>query len=170
MVSRESCRAPGTLAFTVVEVLVCIAILLILAAMLNTAWVSVAPKVAQAQCFSNMRSIHGSLSTYLTDVGHWPQIPTKSEDNEETYETWWLATLEPYGGVAKVWQCPVLRSRKVQDADGYVLRMHYIPTDFDANPISPRRWSTMPWLIERGNNHGRGALLAFPDGSIRTSL
>jgi len=138
--------------------------------LLTTAWVSLAPKIAEVRCTSNIRNIHALLSTYVTDVGHWPQIPLDLDTTEESYESWWLATMEPFGAPEKIWKCPVLSKARVTDADGYELRMHYIPADFDANPISPRRWSNMPWLIERGNNHGRGALIAFPDGSIRNSL
>lgn len=116
-----------------------------------------------------MRQIHTALGSALNDIGHWPQIPENLEDSEETYEDWWLETMEPYGAPSKIWQCPILRATQATDPNGYLLRMHYIPTDFDANPINPRRWN-MPWLIERGNNHGAGALMAFPDGSIRTGL
>lgn len=141
-----------------------------MAALANSAWRSIAPKVVAAKCVSNMRNLHVSLNSYVTDIGYWPQIPESQDETEETYEAWWLKELEPFGGTPAVWQCPVLKSKQVTDSTGYVLKMHYVPADFDANPISPRRWPNMPWLLERGNNHGRGALVAFPDGSIRSSL
>jgi prepilin-type N-terminal cleavage/methylation domain-containing protein len=158
-------------AFSLLELIAAISILLILAALTNSVWQSFAPKIARAKCLSNMRSLHVSLSSYVTDVGHWPQIPPAVDDaGNEAYEAWWMAELEPFGATDAVWLCPVLKSKRVKDADGYELKMHYVPADFDANPISPRRWPNMPWLIERGNNHGRGSLVAFPDGSIRDSL
>ena len=150
--------------------MIAMAIILLLATIVTTVWKSISPKLVEARCLSNMRSIHISLSNYLSDVGTWPQIPLDLDTTDQAYEAWWLWTMEPFGAPEKIWKCPVLSKARVTDADGYELRMHYIPADFDANPISPRRWSNMPWLVERGNNHGRGALIAFPDGSIRSSL
>lgn len=151
------------------ELIVAMTIFLILAALAVTGYQTIGRQISRMSCINNMRNIHVSLSTYLTDRGHWPQIPTTLADDLSGYETWWITELEPYGSEKKSWLCPVLSKSRIQ-FDGYPLRMHYIPTDFDANPMSPRRWSTMPWLIEQGNNHGRGSLVAFPDGSIRDSL
>lgn len=155
---------------TLVELLAAVVIMLILAALISAGWETIARQAARTKCLSNMRNLHVALANYVADAGHWPQIPPQVEDDLKTYEEWWIAALQPFGAGEKSWKCPVLESRAVKDADGYRLRMHYIPTDFDANPISPSRWPAMPWLIERGNNHGNGALVDFPDGSIRSSL
>lgn len=153
--------------FTILELITAIAIVMVLAALVSVGYRTIAPKVAKVRCLSNMRSIHVSLSSYVTDVGHWPQIPEAADADNESYEKWWMSTLEPFGTTDKVWQCPVMVAGQVKDSDGYLLKMHYIPADFDANPISPRRWPNMPWLVERGNNHGSGALALFPDGATR---
>jgi type II secretory pathway pseudopilin PulG len=154
----------------VIELCAAIAIVGFLAALVLTGWQTFALQAAKVACMTNMRAIHGALAAARTDLGYWPQVPEFDAGDSESYETWWIAQLEPYGIPEKSWLCPVLMHSRVKDATGYTLRMHYIPTDFDANPISPTRWSTMPWLLEQGNNHGRGALMAFPDGSIHESL
>lgn len=154
-------------AFTVVELVTTIAILLILAALISVSYKSYAPQIARVKCLGNLRSLHVSLGSYLNDVGRWPQIPESEDTSNEKYETWWLAELAPFGATERVWKCPILTAGRITDSTGYELRMHYVPADFDANPISPRRWSNMPWIVERGNNHGRGALALFPDGATR---
>ena len=58
------------------------------------------------------------------------------------------------------WRCACLRP------DGRPL-LHYTPAMFDESPYTPYRWPNQPWLSEIGNMHGRGALMCFPDGSIR---
>lgn len=73
-----------------------------------------------------MQNLHVSLSTYLTDRGHWPQIPTTLADDLSGYETWWITELEPYGSKKKSWLCPVLSKSRIQ-FDGYPLRIHDIP-------------------------------------------
>lgn len=45
--------------------------------------------------------------------------------------------------------------------------IHYTPTMFDDKPGTARRWPTQPWLIERADAHGNGALICFTDGSIK---
>jgi type II secretory pathway pseudopilin PulG len=157
----------GQPAFTIVEVVVAFSILMVLMSLVLFGYRTLMPKVAQAKCLSNLRSLHVSLGSYLADRGHWPQIPEASEESTEAYESWWMAELEPYGGTDNVWKCPVLSAARVEDSSGYELKMHYVPADFDANPISPTRWPNMPWIIERGNNHGSGAIALFPDGSTR---
>jgi hypothetical protein len=46
--------------------------------------------------------------------------------------------------------------------------LHYMPAMFDATPGIARRWSTQPWLVEIANAHGQGALVCFPDGSVKS--
>lgn len=119
------------------------------------------------RCMTNMRTLQVALNNYLNDVGHWPQEPEGAWENENVYEDWWLKELEPFGASPSTWQCPSIRRLvSSRNKDGRP-KIHYTPTMFDANPATPRRWSTQPWLIEIGNMHGRGAHVCFPDGSIR---
>ena len=155
-------------AFTLIELTVAIAIVGILTSLVALNYKGVMMRVSKANCISNMRSLHVSFSSYVNDVGYWPQIPEQLVSGESDYEDWWIKTMEPYTGSEKVWLCPVLKAGHLSSADGKLLRMHYIPTQFDANRISPTRWPRQPWLIEMGNAHGDGALILFPDGSIQS--
>ncbi|MBE2203333.1 MAG: type II secretion system protein [Chthoniobacterales bacterium] len=164
--SRHSARG-----LTMIEVLVSIAIVSILASMVTLAWPRVMASVAAAKCMGNMRSLHVSLGSYVTDTGHWPQLPENldvSGSNDAAYEDWWLEELKPYGGIPSVWQCPLIQSKiSNKDPDGRP-RIHYTPTPFDEIPSTPFKWPTQPWLVEIGNIHGRGANICFTDGSIRS--
>lgn len=122
------------------------------------------------KCAENMRSLHVSLAAYVHDVGHWPQEPESVQlsENDDLYEDWWIETLKPFGATEKVWQCPSIQRQVVKKSKDGRPKLHYTPTPFDALPFTPYKWSTQPWLAEIGNMHGGGALLCFPDGSIRS--
>ena len=154
--------------FTIVELVVVIGIMGVLATLVLTNYKGILMRVSKANCINNMRSLHVSFSSYVNDVGYWPQIPQQLAAGESEYEDWWISTMKPYTGSDKVWICPVLRAGRLSSPDGKLCRMHYIPTQFDANRISPTRWPRQPWLIEMGNAHGDGALVLFPDGSIQS--
>lgn len=151
-----------------IELSVAIAIIGLLALLVASNYKGIMMKVAKAKCVGNMRSLHVAFSSYVNDVGYWPQIPEQLASGESDYEDWWINTMQPYTGSEKVWLCPVLTAGHLSSPDGKLLRMHYIPTQFDANRISPTRWPRQPWLIEMGDAHGDGALILFPDGSIQS--
>ena len=82
---------------------------------------------------------------------------------------------EKMGVAEKQWKCPSLvrlqgspdpglgeQSKKTKPKK----QIHYLPTQFDSHPITPRRWPTQPWLMEIGNLHGQGPLMVFPDGAV----
>lgn len=155
-------------AFTLLEVLAVLLIVLIIAALLVPNAKGLFGKVHEAACMSNMRSIQVALAGYLQDHKDvWPQGPSPAE--EKNWETFWLATLQPFGIAERTWQCPAIRGMlRAQGVDDKSMpRVHYVPTMFDATPGLARRWATHPWLIERANAHGQGALICFPDGSIK---
>lgn len=166
-------RASGSPAFTFIELLACLAILGFLVSVTALSWPKLMASAASVRCLGNMRSLHVSLGSYVHDVGHWPQIPegidtAAAGGDDSTYEDWWLNELKNYGGTPEVWQCPTIQRLVAQKAKDGRPKLHYVPTPFDAQSITPYRWSTQPWLIEIGNMHGRGAHICFPDGSIRT--
>ncbi len=163
---REEKSSSG---ITLLELLAAIAVIGILAALFITVSKGIPMSAEAPRCMSNMRSLQSSLAAYLTDVGHWPQEPVNETGNsEEAYEDWWLKELAPYGGTPEVWMCPSIKRLVCSKSKEGRPKIHYTPTMFDAHPSTPYRWSTQPWLIEIGNMHGRGALICFPDGSIRT--
>jgi prepilin-type N-terminal cleavage/methylation domain-containing protein len=150
--------------FTLLELLVAIAIVAMLAALIIPNYQGIVLKAQEAVCKSHMRAIHVALANYLQDHQDiWPQGPYPRD--KVAWETFWLATLKPYDISENTWQCPSLK-RLLGDEDGY--RLHYAPSMFDPTPGIARRWSTQPWLIERFGIHGQGPLICFPDGSIKS--
>ena len=120
-------------------------------------------KAQEVRCMANMRSITVGLRWYLQDHGNvWPQGPPP--DGGAAWENFWLGALQPYGITDKTWQCPAITARMKQDAP----RVHYTPTMFPSVPGIADRWATQPWLIERGEGHGNGSLICFPDGSVKS--
>jgi prepilin-type N-terminal cleavage/methylation domain-containing protein len=150
--------------FTLLEILVVVLIIGILIALVvpNTGRILAAAQ--QAVCASHMRSIRVALDSYLQDHEQvWPQGPPPQEDG---WADFWLSTLQPYEIRPDTWKCPVIRSW-ARGADDPNLALHYVPTMFDATPNIAHRWSTQPWLIEIADAHGKGPLIAFPDGSVK---
>jgi prepilin-type N-terminal cleavage/methylation domain-containing protein len=163
-------RDRATPAFTLLEVLVCIAIVAIVIAILIPVGRGMIRRSESVACMSNMRNLIPVLNVYVQDKGYWPQEPQAIKDSgdEAAHEDFWINEFLPYGVSEKSWQCPTIR-RLVSsaDKDGRP-RLHYTPTGFDSNAATPYKWSTQPWFVEIGNMHGKGAYICFPDGSIKT--
>lgn len=150
-------------AFTLIELLAIITIIAILASVIFVISMGVRKKAEQVQCGNNLKALHVALSAYLQDNGHWPQVNANVSD-EEIYWKAWEATLKPYELPDKVWMCPT--HRRVTE-DDFFRYSSYHPMPFDANgPMTPYKWSNMPWVMEIGDNHGNGPLMIMPDGSI----
>ncbi len=156
------------LAFSLLELLVAIAILGVLVTGSILAYGPLLSRADSYRCMGNLRSLHVTFSSYIKDNAHWPQAPEDLWDavNEDALEDWWIETMTPYGGEQRVWQCPTIARQIRKVSDEGRPKIHYDPTPFDNKPFTPYRWN-QPWLIESGNMHGRGAHIIFPDGSIR---
>ncbi|HRQ87568.1 MAG TPA: type II secretion system protein [Bacteroidia bacterium] len=157
--------------FTVVELLVTIGIVVLLAALLVPISDTLRKRAEKAKCISHMRAIHSSLSAHLLDKGSWPQMPDGERWDENKFYQFWITSLEPYGSSQATWLCPsdklLLQMKQSDMKDQYFGT--YVPTAFDKNPSSPVRWN-QPWLIERGNFHGKGGHMLMPDGSVQDSM
>lgn len=121
----------------------------------------------RARCTANLRALYIGLDSYVKNVGHWPKQPAFPRGKEKEYANWWIRTLEPYDVPPSAWKCPGVTRLGSITADGESPKVHYSPTMFDQAPNTPYKWSNMPWLVEIGNIHGHGALMIFPDGSVR---
>jgi prepilin-type N-terminal cleavage/methylation domain-containing protein len=159
----NSSRAPG---FTLIEMLAVLGVLAILATLIFAGYPRFLASAQKARCMSNLRGLHHSFASYLTDSGRWPQVPDFDNSQNEAYETWWIDTMLPHGVTRETWICPTIRQAQASLPPRDRSLMHYTPTQFDPNPMTPRRWSTMPWFVEIANAHGHGALIIFADGSI----
>jgi prepilin-type N-terminal cleavage/methylation domain-containing protein len=168
-VSRLSATIPAKAhAFSLLEVVFVLAILVILAALAVPEYPKWLAKAAQAKCMANMRSLHVGLSTYLNDHGNiWPQGPSPEEG--PAWARFWIDTLETVDVPARTWECPAIHRMLGNPSRDQITdtSIHYVPTMFDDKPGTARRWPTQPWLVERADAHGNGALLCFTDGSVK---
>ena len=152
---------------TFIEIIVVILIIGILVLISAQGFAKYKKYAAKAQCITKMRAVHSGLANYYVDKGFWPQptIPF-DEITEENYFEWWIAVIEPYGVGADSWLCPIDVMENKEERIGRV--SSYIPTPFDSRQHTPYRWN-QPWLMERGDLHGKGAHVAMPRGAILTT-
>lgn len=156
-------RRPG--AFTLLEVAVVLLVIAIISILLLPAYKPIIERAQEAVCASNMRSIRLALDGYLQDHKLvWPQGPAPQTQEWAVY---WLATLAPYDIKERTWQCPSIRGY-MKEAGRKEFGLHYVPTTFDPTPNIAHRWPTQPWLIEIADAHGKGPLICFPDGSVKS--
>lgn len=134
----------------------------------------------RVNCTNNLRNLYSGFQSYIVQYGHWPQNPNKLRD--KNYDDWWIEEMQRKVNISeKAWICPTkAREEKAaaklspqgkgqKDTDSKRNRqIHYMPTPFDSNPSTPRRWPTQPWLAEVGNFHGDGPLFIFPDGTVNS--
>jgi prepilin-type N-terminal cleavage/methylation domain-containing protein len=159
--------------FTLVELLTVIVIILVLAALVVGLFDHIRARVERANCTSNLRNLQAAFQSYIVLNGSWPQCPHKLADDD--FDTWWVKQFEKLGVAEKQWKCPTLMRLQGHSDPGMgeqargvkpKKQIHYLPTQFDSDALSPRRWPTMPWLMEIGNMHAEGPLIVFPDGSV----
>jgi Tfp pilus assembly protein PilE len=155
------------------ELLTVMVIIAVLALLGIGAFEQVRARSERVNCMANLRNLYVGLQSYVTQHDHWPQCPHVL--GNELYDQWWIEELQKVGINEKTWHCPTLlreqHSSAYLEAQGgqsksRYKQIHYMPTSFDDQPSTPKRWPTQPWLIEIYAGHGNGALMVFPDGSI----
>ena len=158
---------PRSAAFTLLEILAVLLIIAILSVLFIPNYSRIVGAAQEAICASHMRSIRLALGSYLEDHGNvWPQPPPEMEG--APLQQFWLSTLQPYDISESTWQCPTIRHALREEGMTGDFGLHYVPTAFDATPGIANRWSTQPWLVEAANAHGKGPLICFPDGSVKS--
>lgn len=165
-------RAPSSTSkssgFTIVELLAVVVLIAILAALVLPNYKGWLARAAQAKCMGNMRSIHVALGNYLNDHKDvWPQGPSPLEG--APWAEFWVRALSEEGIDQRTWECPAIYRMLGNPPRDEITSesIHYIPTMFDDKPGTARHWPTQPWLVERADAHGNGALICFTDGSIK---
>lgn len=159
---------------SIIELLVVLALVSLIASLLVPLSGKFKKRAEKAACISKMRTLHTCFMGYVGEKGEWPQLPVDREDDwtEDDFYKFWIASLEPYGASAETWLCPSdklllqMKKSEIEKRDRYFGT--YVPTPFDVGPGTPLRWN-QPWLIERGDFHGRGAHMLMPDGSVHDS-
>jgi len=147
---------------TIIELLVGITILAVLVSMIIVVTKGLKEKAERIACGENMKNLHVALSAYLTDHQRWPQVTAETEDEEDYWQTW-AEVFKEYDLPDNVWMCP---THKRKTKDEYLRYSSYHPMPFDGKSVfTPYKWK-MPWVIEIGDNHGKGPLQIWHDGSI----
>ena len=160
----------GEQAVTLLELLVSVALIILVATLAVPISDSFRRAAKKAKCLSHMRTVHAGFAAHIEDKGRWPQMEENEFDlTDDKFFGCWIRSLEPYGVAPEAWICP--SDRNVALLDDETAREaygSYVPTQFDASAATPFRWN-QPWLMERGDLHGKGAHIVMPDGSITGS-
>ena len=162
--------SPGIRGFTLMELLTVIVITGILMSMIIPIYTGLRGKAERGACAQNLYSLYAAGSAYVRDQGHWPQIPTK-DIGKPAYSAAWVRAFEPYNIGEDNWACPTIKRMFGSATAGTKpleerARIDYFATPFDDNPVSPTRYPTQPWFVERGDPHGDGNLLIFANGQL----
>lgn len=165
MRGRDEQRAK--VAFTLLEVLTVVIVLLISATLLIPVISGLRSRAQRVQCMANLRSLYVAAESYLQQNESWPQIPVS--DSEEDHARAWIAALAPFGPTQKTWICPTIQGLQGNPdlSDPSNVRLDYFAMPFDDKPQTPHRWPDRPWFVELGDVHGNGNLIIFTDGSIK---
>ncbi len=153
--------------FTLMELVIVLVIVAILALMSFAIYGRVRDKVEKSACISNLKSLHGAFGSYTNDHGEWPQIPLDDIATGDIAQ-WWIESLKDYGISEKNWHCPTItrKLKKSGATEEDMERIDYMPTPFSGGEGTPYRWSTQPWMLEAGDQHGGGPLAVFSDGRV----
>jgi len=128
--------------FTLVELLVVIAVLAILGSLLIPVLGSVKRRSHEATCVSNMRQIGVALQLYATDHGQYPSTTHTSQLNQA-----WIFTIADYlGNVDEVRICPadpdlIREDRLEAGGTSYILNSFVFVQERGpfGNPVGPAR-------------------------------
>jgi prepilin-type N-terminal cleavage/methylation domain-containing protein len=168
-------QAERVSAFTLLEVMVVMVIILILASMLLPLVSSFTARADEARCLANLRTLYVAASSHLQAAEVWPQIPAQLLiDNPKTYARSWVAALAPYGATHSTWICPTLNRslgtslESLEKEENY--RIDFIAAPFSENPAAPRQAPDHPWFIEKAGVHPRGTLLILANGNTTSLL
>lgn len=168
----SACHMVGHEAFTILELVTVLLIVAILITMLIPAFKGFQDRAEKAKCINNLKTVSVAVNLYIQDKSQWPQIdPGLIASDHQEYSKEWIDALHPYGLTHTNWVCPTVQ-RLMGGPDlekSENTRVDYLAMPFDSKRITPFRWSTHPWFVERGNVHGNGNLIIFSNGTIRES-
>ena len=159
----------GFKAFTLLEMMAAICIVLILVATIYPALEQVTPRAEKISCINNLKQLHTSFSATYAVEG-WPQVPVGTPLGSIAEQKWWLdKTKKELGLSEKNWLCPTLHRRFRCEKEGERPIIHYLPTPFSKQPNRANQWPQMPWFIEIADAHGCGNLIIRQNGAVEPS-
>ncbi|NBR48756.1 type II secretion system protein [bacterium] len=152
-------------AFTLLELMASIVIILILVATVYPALEKATPRAEKVACMSNLKNLRVLFDTYALEG--WPQVPKETPLGSIAEQKWWLEkTKKDLGLSEKNWECPTLRRLFRSEPEAQRPLIHYLPTPFSNQPNKANQWPQMPWFIEIGNGHGCGNLIVRQNGTV----
>lgn len=168
--SKRNRRQQHRRGFTLLELVTAILIIAILSVMIMPIIATVRSRLDRTRCMANMRSLHVATALYVQERRSWPQLVTPGASGTSQTAGRWIDALRPYGLDENAWVCPTIQRLRggpdlIKEENR---RIDYAPTPFDSNVLTPYRWATQPWFIEKANMHGNGNLIIFPDGHIQS--
>jgi len=154
-------------AFTLLELFVILAIIGIFIALFFPNLSTLQVKAEGVVCDARLRNLWTAFSTQLNDGNGWPQLPSNIKIGSKEEQQWWLTTTSNSMGLtAKDWSCPTISRLSSRLTNGQSFLISYLPTLFDAKPMTPMSWPRMPWFTEALGLHGNGNLSVRADGSV----
>ena len=144
-----------------------IVIILLLASLIMPTVSAFRRKAQRAQCVNNLKNLQVAAASYINQNSSWPQIDPKGVKTGE-HAKGWIAALRPFGISEKNWICPA--AQELLGNPDYMkeknTRIDYMPMPFDSHYYTPYKWGNQPWFVEKGDMHGDGNLIIFPDGRV----
>jgi hypothetical protein len=137
-------------------------------AMLPTAEPAPALTPLQAEVTADLKALHAALVKYLiAHKGVWPQQPDDliDGDDERKFLKWWTDQLRPFGAKDTDWYVSEQGEGNKEHWDGDRPLISYIPTSYEAAPLTAYRWRSQPWLITRFQ--APGGIILFPEGTVK---
>ena len=158
----------GCRAFTLLELLAVVTILIILSSLFYPAAEKIRPMAERVVCINNLRNLRAAFSGYAAEG--WPQIPAGIALGSMAEQQWWVeSTQKDLGLNKKSWQCPTISRQFSSAPEKDRPLIHYLPTPFSKEPNRANKSPQMPWFIEIGNAHGQGNLLVRQNGTVEPS-
>jgi prepilin-type processing-associated H-X9-DG protein len=110
-------KRKGLEGFTLLELLIVIAIIMLLAAILFPVFARARENARRASCQSNLHQIGLAMTQYVQDNdGRYPTVLGDKDPDDTTQGTWWPEKIYPYVKNAQVFLCPSdLRQATTQD-------------------------------------------------------
>lgn len=116
-------------AFTLLEVLVCVAIIGVLAVVAAMGFSQASSRAERAKGLNNMRQVHTAISLYVAEHGHFP--------NHVQNIGWWNIVADYTGGNREIFQSPAVEQEHLLAIGANRQIMPYVlKADFD-NGINP---------------------------------
>lgn len=155
--------------FTLLEIMSCLVIIMILVILLVPAYEQVRMRLDKIACINNLRQLYVGANAYIQDYGRWPQVnPALLQAPNNAYSEAWIEDFMPFGVPRGTWICPTIErdlgGPDYTQAANY--RTDYVAMPFDTKHLTPFRWPTYPWFVERGNVHGNGNLVVQANGAV----